>query len=169
MIRLEDISEMVTVDLDVSGYAFPDSLEPEAADWLTVRVEVSGERDRFEGQGTALECAELERLAAWFGELAAGRNPRRVCLSFSGPALGFELLGRVDGKVRIGLALAADLQPDEGVARSVPRFPPDGHWRALFDFEPAKLHSIRDALERWRRAFPSRVASPLGDLHHPRR
>ena len=116
------------VDLALVGYEFPDAVATGSewdwdANWLIVDGsvrETDGRAWRFSGADlTTWEVTELGRWLRGIRELevssatsdATGRESRQ--LAFTEPSLGFNLIGRSNDEVRIGIHLEFDARPPE--------------------------------------------------------
>jgi hypothetical protein len=138
-----------TFRFDVVGYQFPGA-GPHADDddWLNVSTAVEHPRGNWHAVDPCLTTRELESLANWLEDVAAGKPTRNGCY-FTEPCLEFRLAH--DSELAVCVTLAHECSPPwaqgrERVEGVVLHFP-----RAGNDFQEAAL-ALREMVKR----FPTR-------------
>jgi len=91
--------------LEVEGYQFPDVLNDEwDSNWLIITADAVLDGKSWRFRDPCLTTFELQRLAGWLDQVAAGTAEQNFC-GFTEPNLDFERVS--DVSIRIGLSLEA--------------------------------------------------------------
>lgn len=79
-------------ELRVVGYQFPqEGDEVEDANWLQIRIRVTGQGGSWEATDPILQTREVARLAGWLDDIADRRLTRWPTVEFTEPNLSFKV------------------------------------------------------------------------------
>lgn len=142
-----------SLDLDIVGYAYPDSTNEDDANWLTIRIAATNRRGSWQAHDPSLQTWEAEVLAEWLEVLSEGH--RLADPDFLEANLIFNFVEHVGDHIRLRIWFNNEFKPpwvtqhlcvadDVSVDLSVP----------VADLEAA-AESLRADLRRFpRRAVP---------------
>jgi hypothetical protein len=98
------------VDLQVTGYQFPDAVDPgQRFSWHMVEGEGVARQGRWRFRYAALTCDEIPRISAWLREWAI--SDAQFSLSFMEPNLRFKVVDSSLDNVTLGIEFDLEFSP----------------------------------------------------------
>ena len=137
--------------LTITGYQFPSLKDIEYdSNWLNIRIDVQHPDGDWTAHDPALLTYEVQEIANWFRDVAAGRRDKRSA-EFLEPCLEFHFESNEDSSEVLKVKLAYEFRP-----------PWSKSWDDEFEltFPVAKINLVKaaEALERELARYPQRTA-----------
>lgn len=137
--------------LTITGYQFPALKDQEYdSNWLNIRIDVQHPEGDWKAVDPALLTYEVQELADWFRDLAAGQRDKRSA-EFLEPCLELHVESHEDSSEVLKVKLAYNFRP-----------PWSTSWEDEFEltFPLAKINLVKtaEALERELALYPQRTS-----------
>ena len=137
--------------LTLIGYQFPELKdEPYDSDWLNVRIDVRHPDGSWSTTDPALLTYEVQELANWFRDLAAGKRTKRN-LGFLEPCLEFDLRQSEGSVETLEVTLAHEFRPPWSTEF-------EDKFEMTFPLASIDLVEAAESLERELARYPQRTA-----------
>ncbi|HEX7330302.1 MAG TPA: hypothetical protein VF290_02310 [Pyrinomonadaceae bacterium] len=137
--------------LTITGYQFPSLKDKEYdSNWLNIRIDVQHPEGNWKAVDPALLTYEVQEIADWFRDLAAGRRDKRSA-EFLEPGLALHVESNEDSSEVLKVKLAYGFRP-----------PWSKSWEDEFEltFPLATINLVKaaEALERELARYPQRTS-----------